>query len=79
MENKVKKKLFKIFCPSLDLLDQLIKSNIFSKKQLVFLPDPIIKLNRDQILDLNLDKKIKKIFLFQLEDLQDKKFHLFNK
>ena len=56
---KSKKKLFKIFCPSLDLLDQLIKSNIFSKKQLVFLPDPIIKLNRDQILDLNLDKKIK--------------------
>ena len=51
----------------------MIKSNIFSKKQLVFLPDPIIKLNRDQILDLNLDKKIKRNFFISVGRLTRQK------
>ena len=42
---KVSKTLFKITCPSLELLNKIEKSNIFKKNQLYFLPDAIIQID----------------------------------
>lgn len=42
---KVSKALFKITCPSLELLNKIEKSNIFKKNQLYFLPDAIIQID----------------------------------
>ncbi len=42
---KVSKTLFKITCPSLELLNKIEKSNIFKKNQLYFLPDAIIQVD----------------------------------
>ena len=40
------KKIFRITCPSEDLKKQITDKNIFTKNKLLFLPDPIINLNR---------------------------------
>jgi len=40
------KKIYKVTCPSKDLIKQLIDFNIFSKNKLFFLPDPIININK---------------------------------
>ena len=42
---KVSKKIFKITCPSKELLLKIEKTNIFKKKNLSFLPDAIFKIN----------------------------------
>ena len=49
------KNIYKITCPTKQLLDQLLNKKIFSEKKLIFLPDPIIDINefRKKINDKN--------------------------
>ena len=44
--NKFSKKIFKITCPSKDLLKQLEKQKIFALDKIFFLPDPIINVKK---------------------------------
>ena len=39
----VSKKIFRISCPSIDLMKQLSERDIFLESKIIFLPDPIIK------------------------------------
>ena len=74
------KKIFKVTFPSNELLNQLSDNNLFSKEKLIFLPDPIININEYINKKKNLKLKkliyIRKIFLFLLEGLQNKKIFL---
>ena len=49
------KNIYKITCPTEQLLDQLLNKKIFGKNKLIFLPDPIIDINefRKKINDKN--------------------------
>ena len=49
------KNIYKITCPTKQLLDQLLNKKIFSENKLIFLPDPIIDINefRKKINDKN--------------------------
>ena len=49
------KNIYKITCPTKQLLDQLLNKKIISEKKLIFLPDPIIDINefRKKINDKN--------------------------
>ena len=48
----VSKKILKVTCPSLDLIDQLKKYKIFSDEKLFFLPDAIINI-KDYVKQIN--------------------------
>ena len=54
------KNIYKITCPTKQLLDQLLNKKIFSKNKLIFLPDPIIDINefRKKINDKNFEPQI---------------------
>ncbi len=43
---KFSNKIFKVTCPSEDLKKQILDSNIFSENKLLFLPDPIINMDK---------------------------------
>ena len=49
------KNVFKITCPSIDLRSQLMDLNIFEKKKIQFLADPIIRVKefREKILNIS--------------------------
>lgn len=61
------KKIFKVTCPSNDLMKQLTQNNIFQKKNILFLPDPIIRveeyLKKINKKNLNLEKIDSKYFI----------------
>ena len=59
------KKIFKVTCPSKDLMDQLKKENIFSKEKIFFLPDAVFSTEffRKQIEIQDNDKLEKNFFL----------------
>ena len=56
--------MYRITCPSKDLLCQLLDLNLFENKKLSFLPDPILNIykfkinNEDNFLFNNIQKKI---------------------
>ena len=54
------KSIYKITCPTKQLLDQLLNKKIFNKNKLIFLPDPIIDINefRKKINDKNFAPQI---------------------
>ena len=69
------KNIFKITCPSKDLVNQLESQKIFQNQKIHFLPDPILNIKNFVKKNVHqLTSIIQKIsILFQLEDLLNKK------
>ena len=72
----ISKKIFKITCPSKDLMDQLKKENIFSEEKIFFLPDAVFSTEflRKQIVIQDNDKLEKNFFLAVGRLTKQKKF-----
>ena len=70
---KSSKKIFKVFCPSIDLKKQLLQKKIFPSEKLIFLPDPIIKVNNFKNKNYNYQNVIKKKYFISVGRLTKQK------
>ncbi len=73
----VSKKLYYILCPSNDLKNQLIENKIFNYEKLIFIPDPIIEVNKFSIkrnkINSEVDKEINNKFFISAGRLTKQK------